>query len=85
MPTESDIAVIDVDWLGFFKLIIENLLSLPPLPRGILTLAVVLREHVITIGEFVSASHPSGLRVMERGSYELKNLGGGKNTHSVLD
>jgi hypothetical protein len=58
VPTESDIAVIDVDWLGFFKLIVESLLSLPPLPRGILTLAVVLREHVITIGEFVVSITP---------------------------
>ncbi len=58
MKCRQKVTFINVDWLGFFKLIVESLLSLPPLPCGILTLMVVLREHIITIGEFVVSITP---------------------------
>ncbi len=53
VPTEGDIAILNVNGFGLVKLIVKSCITLPPLLCGVLTLAVVVGEYIIAIGKVI--------------------------------
>jgi hypothetical protein len=78
VSTEGDIAVLNVNGFGLVELIVKSCFALPPLPCGVLTLAVIAGEYIIAVGKVIVGLASVGTVCDGEGEFGIEEAGRGE-------
>jgi hypothetical protein len=80
VSTEGDIAILNVNGFGLVELVVKSCLTLPQLPCGVLTLAVVVGDYIIAVGKVIVGLASIGTVCNGEGEFEIEEAGRGEES-----
>ncbi len=73
--TKGVISVLNVNGFGLVELVVKSCLTLPPLPCGVLTLAVIVGEYIIATGKVIVGLTSVGTVCDGEGEFGIEEAG----------